>query len=67
VKPIFFGDSIHVRMTILEARTTSNPERGILRRSLDVVNQDDIVVQQGEAVTMVLRRTPELATARGPE
>jgi acyl dehydratase len=59
VKPIFFGDSIFVRMTIVEARTTRNPARGIIRRTLDVINQDNVVVQQGEAVTMLLRKPKE--------
>lgn len=50
------GDTIRVRITVREARTTSKPGRGVLVRQLDVLNQRDEVVQTGEWTVMVLTR-----------
>lgn len=50
------GDTIRVQITVKEARVTSKPERGVLVRQLDVLNQRDEVVQTGEWTVMVLTR-----------
>jgi acyl dehydratase len=54
-KPVFIGDVIRARITILEKRETRNPERGILRLGFAVTNQDGVVVQDGENQLMVYR------------
>lgn len=51
--PIFFGDTVHVEMTIKEKKKTSNPARGILVRESKLIKQDGTVVQEGLAVLMV--------------
>lgn len=51
--PIMIGDTIHVRVTISDKRTTSDPERGVLIREVEVVNQRDEVVQSGRMPIMV--------------
>lgn len=56
-KPIFFGDTIHVEFTISAMRETSNPEAGILTRSVQIVNQRGETVQSGEMTLMVRRRS----------
>lgn len=55
--PVFVGDTIHVKMTIADKRETSKPDRGILVRGYEVINQRDEVVQTG-AMTLMIRRRP---------
>lgn len=50
------GDTIHVIQTVLEARKSSKPGRGILRRKVDIVNQRGEVVQTGEWAVLVRSR-----------
>lgn len=50
------GDTIHVKITTKEARVSSKPDRGVLVRQLDIVNQKDEVVQTGDWSVMVLTR-----------
>lgn len=58
--PIKFGDTIHVRMTIVEKRPSSKSGRGIVKRRLSLVNQGGEVVQEGTAVVLVACRPPEI-------
>lgn len=53
------GDTIHVKMTVLEARLSSKPGRGVLTRKIDVINQRGDVVQTGEWAVLVLTRPVE--------
>ncbi|GAM97764.1 maoC domain protein [alpha proteobacterium U9-1i] len=51
------GDTIHVRIIVKEARASaSKPDRGVLVRQLDVLNQRDEVVQTGEWSVLMLTR-----------
>ncbi|MDR2853191.1 MAG: dehydratase [Burkholderiaceae bacterium] len=56
LKPIFFNDTIHLRATVIEARPTSKPGRGVLTRKMELINQHGDVVQEGLMSTMVLTR-----------
>ncbi|MCM3562801.1 MaoC/PaaZ C-terminal domain-containing protein [Hydrogenophaga intermedia] len=56
LKPILFGDTVRLRATIVSARPTSKPDRGVLVRRMDLLNQRDEVVQTGLMTTMVLTR-----------
>lgn len=56
LKPILFGDTIRLRATIVSARPTSKPDRGVLVRRMDLLNQRDELVQTGLMTTMVLTR-----------
>ncbi len=49
VKP---GDTVHVRLEVLEKRLSSKPDRGIVKLQLDIVNQADRLVQRGNASIM---------------
>lgn len=51
--PIFFGDTVHVELTIKEKRKTSKPDRGILVRETKLIKQDGTVVQEGSILLMV--------------
>jgi acyl dehydratase len=53
--PVFVGDTIHVRMTIISKRETSRADRGIMVRGYEVLNQRDEVVQTG-SMTLMIRR-----------
>ena len=63
-KPVLFGDTIRARVSVANKRMTSKVDRGILIRSVEVINQRDEVVQVGTFTTMVrLRPTSDLVTA----
>jgi acyl dehydratase len=58
-KPVRPGDVLRGRFTILEARlSNSRPDWGIVRSRGEVVNQDDELVMQIEAVNFFARRPP---------
>ena len=56
LQPILFNDTIRLRATVVSARTTSRPDRGVLVRRMELLNQRDEVVQEGLMTTMVLTR-----------
>ena len=55
--PLFFGDTIRVKVKIAEVRPSkSKPDRGILKLYMEIINQDDTVVQSGYKTLMMKRR-----------
>jgi acyl dehydratase len=62
--PIFFNDTVRLRATVLSARKTSKPDRGVLVRRMELLNQRDEVVQEGLMTTMVLTRAGMEALAK---
>lgn len=54
--PVFAGDTIRAEVTILDKRTTRNPDRAILGLGFIVRNQSGTVVQEGDNKLMVYRR-----------
>ena len=54
--PVRIGDTIRVVNEVTELRETSKPDRGIMVQRVDVLNQDDLVVQRGELVSLLRRR-----------
>ena len=56
VAPVRIGDTIRVRNEVRELRPTSKPDRGIMVQRVEVVNQADDVVNDGELVLLVKRR-----------
>lgn len=65
VRPVFIGDTVHVRWRVVEKRPTSRPDRGVLVQQVQLWNQDGQVVQEGILVSLVRRRTPGEAGASG--
>jgi acyl dehydratase len=67
--PVRLGDTIHARVTPLEARASQTPGRGVLKIGFEVVNQRDEKVQSGTIVLLVRRRegreTSDLAGSAG--
>ena len=56
-KPVFPGDQLSVRATVMEARRSeSRPDRGIVRTFIEVVNQNREVVMSMKMVNFVKRR-----------
>ena len=56
-KPVKPGDTIHAVIKVLEKRETSNPERGVMKRELKVLNQRGEVVQDA-LQAFLLKRKP---------
>jgi acyl dehydratase len=62
--PVRPGDLLSLRVTILEARPSrKNPEQGVLRSLVEVLNQTGAVVMSLKPVSL-LRRRPEQADNR---
>ena len=64
--PVRPGDVLSLRVTILEARPSrKNPEQGVLRSHVEVLNQTGAVVMSLKPVSLV-RRRPEHANTDKP-
>ncbi|MBI1900096.1 MAG: dehydratase [Planctomycetia bacterium] len=57
LRPIFFGDTVHVETEIV-SKQASGRRRGRILWRRRLVNQDGEVVQQGELETLVMSRRP---------
>ena len=58
-KPVYPGDTLHVRLEVLESRAmASRPDVGILRSRWEVMNQDNETVLTMEGYGMFRRRAP---------
>lgn len=55
-KPILFGDTIKVRITVADIRAASKPGTGVLKRQVEIVNQRGEVAQAGTLLTLVRAR-----------
>lgn len=56
-KPVWPGDFLSIRVTILETHVSrSKPDRGIIRSQIEVLNQEKEVVMTMEVVNFLLRR-----------
>jgi acyl dehydratase len=59
VRPVFIGDTIHVRVSIKETRSDpKRPAHGIVVEALEVVNQKNETVLVAEHLLLVERRSP---------
>jgi acyl dehydratase len=53
IRPVHPGDRLHVRVTVLEVRrSTSKPDRGVLKLRQEAINQDGITVMSMEGLAM---------------
>ena len=60
LKPVRPGDTLRARITFLECTPSrSRPDRGIVRSRGEMVNQDEEVVMQLEAINFFARRPPD--------
>ncbi|MGO9450527.1 MAG: MaoC/PaaZ C-terminal domain-containing protein [Candidatus Binataceae bacterium] len=56
-RPLMAGDTIHVRVTVLDTQTTSKPDRGIVTFTHSVINQRSEEIMEC-IVKRMLRRRP---------
>jgi acyl dehydratase len=54
--PLFIGDTVKVRLTIVDVRRASSGDRGVVQRYFELLNQRDEVVQQGHIDIMIRAR-----------
>jgi acyl dehydratase len=58
-RPVRPGDTLRVRLTVLEARPlNSKPTVGLVKNRWEVLNQKDEVVMEMEGYGMIQRRSP---------
>ena len=55
-KPVVAGDTIRVRIKVLEKRETSKSDRGVMKRQLQALNQRDEMVQDAVQAFLLQRR-----------
>lgn len=55
-RPIFVGDTVHVRFTVREKRAAKKPGGGILVLATELVNQRGEIVQEGNRTYLVRTR-----------
>ncbi|MGZ8229040.1 MAG: MaoC/PaaZ C-terminal domain-containing protein, partial [Burkholderiales bacterium] len=55
-KPVKPGDTIHARVKVLEKHETSKPDRGVMKRELQVINQRGEVVQEARQAFLLKRK-----------
>lgn len=59
-KPVFPGDDLSIRVTIVEARRSeSKPDRGIVRSFVEVLNQNRDIVMSLKMVNFIRCREPD--------
>ena len=58
-RPIYFGDSLRARMEVVEVRPAPPLGGGMVTLRVEVVNQRDEMVQQGEWSVVVMGRNKE--------
>ncbi|CAB4785368.1 MAG: dehydratase [Actinobacteria bacterium] len=56
LKPVFFGDTLHVRHSVLEKHDTKSTKSGTVSFQVDVLNQNSEIVQTGQRVLKLARR-----------
>lgn len=53
LEPVFIGDTIHIRTTLLEKEIRSRGRRAMLTWQREVINQQEKVLQKGLTLTLV--------------
>lgn len=56
--PVFIGDTLHVRVKIVEKESRSRGRRGQIAWLRQIINQDGKIVQEGTTLTLVEARLP---------
>lgn len=57
LKPVFINDSLHLRVTIESTRLTTRGGRGVVKRRMQLVNQDGDIVQEGFMTVLIKSRS----------
>lgn len=64
--PVFIGDTVRVRVQVLEKEARARGRRGVIAWQRQVVNQDRKVVHEGITMTLVQGRASESGEEKGP-
>ncbi len=57
LKPVFIEDTVKATTEVKELRETSSADRGVIVQRIRVTNQNDDLVQEGELVSLIRRRS----------
>lgn len=57
--PIYYGDQVTLHLRVSAKRATGNPARGLVTLAAELRNQRGDVVQDGEFVELIARRTSQ--------
>lgn len=55
--PLLVGDTIHLQLTILAVEPGKSGRSGKLARKFELINQNDVIVQEGESDVLVLTKS----------
>jgi len=55
--PIHYGDTVRLHLRVAAPRATRHPARGLVTLAAELKNQDEEVVQEGEFVELITRRS----------
>lgn len=59
--PIFFGDTIRIKIKVAEKKASkSKPDRGVVRLYLEIIKQDETIAQSGFK-TLMIKRAPAVS------
>jgi acyl dehydratase len=62
LEPLFFGDTIHVRTTVIALEARARGRRGVVTWKRQILNQSGTPIQEGQTRTLVQgRRQPSKA------
>lgn len=63
-RPVYVGDRIFFRMVIADKRATSKRDRGLLKREVHVLREEDpsVMIQRGIFLNLVKRKTVQEGT-----
>lgn len=56
--PLHIGDRIYVRVEVLAKRNTKRPDRGIVTMKLRLINQEGVVIQEGDTMMLMPLEKP---------
>lgn len=57
-EPVFIGDTLKVRMTVIEKKASRHADRGVVVFNAQVLNQAGVTVQEGR-ITQLVRCRPQ--------
>lgn len=55
--PLLVGDTIHLQLTIMAVEPGKSGRSGKLARKFELINQNDVIVQEGESDVLVLTKS----------
>lgn len=56
LKPVLVGDTLHAKVVVARKKETGKPDRGVITLHIEMHNQKDEVVQEGNHSFMIRRK-----------